>query len=266
MTNDELRTKFNPEGSDLRNLQLRMLSILDEIDRICRDHGIDYWLTGGTLIGAVRHGGFIPWDDDIDIKMTIEGYKKFLEIAPSCLPPHLVIQNHDTDKYYFFRFGKVRDLRSKITELTGVDRFYKYKGAFVDIFPCGSYSKTLYTIAWFLQINCLIRPAKYIPWKWFHTLLIGVNHVVGKIYGLFNRIEKIKHSKGVLNAYGTHDKFIDIPEDSVFPVKDILFEGKRFLGPADPDRYLRLYYGDYMRLPDLDKIETHALKIELYEQ
>ena len=221
-------------------------------------------MTGGTLIGAIRHGGFIPWDDDIDIKMTWEGYKKFLEIAPKHLPPHLVIQNHDSDKYYFFRFGKVRDTRSKIIELTRVDKFYKYRGAFVDIFPCGSYSsKTLYAIAWFLQLNCLIRPAKYFPWKWFHTLLIGVYHIVGFIYGVFSKIEKHRHSKGVLNTYGTHNKYTDIPEDSVFPVKDIIFEGKRFLGPADPDRYLRLFYGDYMQVPDLDKIETHALKIEL---
>ena len=67
---DELRQRYNPEGSLLRRHQLRMLEILKEIDRICQKHRIDYWLSSGTLLGAVRHGGFIPWDDDLDIEMV----------------------------------------------------------------------------------------------------------------------------------------------------------------------------------------------------
>ena len=63
----KLRNRFNPEGSLLRQHQLRMLDILIEIDKICQKHNINYWIDGGTLLGAVRHGGFIPWDDDIDI-------------------------------------------------------------------------------------------------------------------------------------------------------------------------------------------------------
>ena len=76
----KLRAKYNPDGSTLRRAQLRMLDILKFIDKVCRDNGLKYWLEGGTLLGAVRHGGFIPWDDDTDIAMTREDSMKLVKI------------------------------------------------------------------------------------------------------------------------------------------------------------------------------------------
>ena len=75
-------SKYNGDGTTLRKMQLRILDILVEIDRICRKHDIKYWIDFGSLLGAVRHGGFIPWDDDIDVAMPSEDYQRFLEIAP----------------------------------------------------------------------------------------------------------------------------------------------------------------------------------------
>lgn len=82
---------------NLRACQLKQLAILEEIDKICKRHKIEYWLDGGTLLGAVRHGGFIPWDDDIDIGMSLEDEKRFEEIAPKncptgsiCRPPNRI--------------------------------------------------------------------------------------------------------------------------------------------------------------------------------
>lgn len=77
---------------NLRACQLKQLAILEEIDKICKRHKIEYWLDGGTLLGAVRHGGFIPWDDDIDIGMSLEDEKRFEEIAPKELPDWLYLQ------------------------------------------------------------------------------------------------------------------------------------------------------------------------------
>ena len=76
----ELRDIFNPEGSDLRKLQLRILEILKFVDSVCKTHGIQYWLSSGTCLGAVRHGGFIPWDDDVDIEMFEKDYIRFCKI------------------------------------------------------------------------------------------------------------------------------------------------------------------------------------------
>ena len=75
-------TKYNGDGTPLRKAQLCMLNILIEIDRICRKHDIPYWLDSGTLLGAVRHGGFIPWDDDFDVWMTRENIDKLMNFIP----------------------------------------------------------------------------------------------------------------------------------------------------------------------------------------
>lgn len=83
---DELRQRFNPEGSKLRQMQLRMLDILTEVDSICKKHGISYWLSSGTLIGALRHDGFIPWDDDLDIEMMRDDYLRLMKVLPQELP------------------------------------------------------------------------------------------------------------------------------------------------------------------------------------
>ena len=100
----------------LRRCQLKQLGMLQEIDRICRKHNIGYWLDGGTLLGAVRHGGFIPWDDDIDIAMREEDLQRFVEVAPQELPDTLFLQSRETEPGYPSPVAKVRDKNSFYVE------------------------------------------------------------------------------------------------------------------------------------------------------
>lgn len=131
----ELRERYNPNGSTLRRQQLRMFEMLQYIDTVCKNHGIRYWLCSGTLLGAVRHGGFIPWDDDVDIEMLREDYRKFVKVmATEALCGKYVLQNHDTDSNYFAPYGKLRDLHSYIKEENTNDLYYKYKGCYIDVF------------------------------------------------------------------------------------------------------------------------------------
>ena len=98
MENQEsLREEYNPEGSELRRLQLRMLDMLVVVDEICRRHDIPYWIEGGTLLGAVRHEGFIPWDDDLDIALMKKDYVRLLKCLKEELPAQYRLQTHETD-------------------------------------------------------------------------------------------------------------------------------------------------------------------------
>ena len=110
----ELRKRFNPDGSLLRRQQLRMLELLEVIDVICRKHQIPYWLSSGTLIGAARHKGFIPWDDDLDIEMLRSDYLRLLKVLPQELPDNLALQTNETDPNYIFIYGKLRDKDSHL--------------------------------------------------------------------------------------------------------------------------------------------------------
>ena len=103
-TQQELRYRFNPDGSPLRFQQLRMLDILCYIDAICKENNIKYWLSSGTLIGAVRHGGFIPWDDDLDIEMLREDYLKFEKVFRE--NDDFALQTYKNDKYYIINRNK----------------------------------------------------------------------------------------------------------------------------------------------------------------
>lgn len=106
---DELRTQYNPDGSHLRNIQLVSLDILKEIDRICQKCDIKYILSSGTLLGAVRHGGFIPWDDDVDIEMLKEEFDKFLSVLPEELSKDYVLHSYANDPYFIHSFIKIRE-------------------------------------------------------------------------------------------------------------------------------------------------------------
>ena len=124
----KLRARYNPDGSSLRTYQLHMVHMLDYFDRFCSEHGIRYWLSSGTCLGAVRHGGFIPWDDDVDVEMMRDDYLKLEKVREET--DDYVLQTWRNDRYYSTSFAKLRDKHSVI-----YDSLYKYRGCFIDLFP-----------------------------------------------------------------------------------------------------------------------------------
>ena len=131
---EELRARFNPEGSLLRRQQMVMLEMAKVLDRICKKHNIPYFLYAGSLLGAIRHDGFIPWDDDFDVALLRKDYHRLLKILPNELPSNIVLQSNDTDKNYYYFYAKLRDKNSFLDE--GLyDHPFKERGIFIDIFP-----------------------------------------------------------------------------------------------------------------------------------
>ena len=260
---EDLKARFNPEGSPLRRQQMVMLEMVTEVDRICRKYGISYFLYGGTLLGAIRHNGFIPWDDDLDVGLMRKDYLKLLEVLPAELPPHMVLQTNDTDKNYFYCFAKLRDTRSFLDE-GAYDRAFKYRGIFIDLFPFDklqlplqrirlqSYAYTLYRNG--NGSESALRKIRALTWFNRHVSF-PVLRVVSRLTG------------GSTLTYDFGIPFhVVYDEQDIFPLTTHLFEGVELSVPGNSDHMLTAQFGDYMTLPaNLDQVEHHVVKLEFYD-
>lgn len=262
MNNQELRAKYNPDGSVLRQHQMRLLSMLKDIDAICKKHNLKYWLSDGTLLGAVRHGGFIPWDDDLDIQMPMADFKQFTKIARNELPSHLALQTHETDRAYVFSFAKLRDLNSCIYENNNSDRNYKYRGIYVDIFPVDHCSVILTKISNYMHWYFLCVPSHFKRNKCMMIWLEVVYVLIGMLYKLFYRIDQCFNFKYLNFIYGSLFSFVS-PIAAIYPLTTIEFEGVSFNAPHDYHILLANEYGNYMELPLESNRTVHTEKIVL---
>lgn len=254
--------KYNPEGSTLRKAQLRMLEILKVVDSICRENDIPYFLESGTLLGAVRHSGFVPWDDDIDISVMLSDYKRLRKLLIDKLPDNMVFQDDSTDPNYPMLIWKVRDTKSLFEE--EYSNKLKYKGLYIDLFPLE-------------KIPC---------WKWKVFLDYIYGHCVRALHNYSNKKDKLISSfiypfaKALVIITRLINKFIpcDIVSfqygrktyvqynlKDIFPLKDMTFEGYSFLVPHNPDALLKTCFGDYMQIPPEEKRTTHTGRIEFYD-
>ncbi len=269
MNNEELRARFNPEGSMLRRQQMRMLEILLEVDKICKKHDIKYWLSSGTLIGAMRHDGFIPWDDDLDIEMMRSDYLRLMEVLPSELPEWLALQNDETDPYYFFYYAKVRDRRSRMLEHNNYDRIWQEQGIYIDIFPMEQHP------IWLHKLTEKSVGHMYKIWRTSTDDVKAIKSVRrifdfnNKVFFPFLRTFLIPPSSFLLPRK-TITSGMGIPfhnrryAKEIFPLTTHVFEGHQLPVPHDADAHLRHLYGDYMKLPDLNKLAIHVGKLEFY--
>ncbi len=247
-----------------RAVQLKQLHILKEIDKVCQRHHIDYWLDGGTLLGAVRHGGFIPWDDDIDIAMRREDLPRFVEAARSELPENLCVQTPDTDAEVRLPIFKVRDRESFLVEY-GDDFSRNYaKGLYVDIFPMISYPSvsrsTIKRISkGYCRANAILSSQHYYSLRSFTEFFyFGAKRAWCKFLWHMACAFK-KRNEYISNTLNNNGYGIMHRQDSVFPVRRIKFEDAEFNAPANPDAYLTDLYRNYMQLPPEDKRCGHAV-------
>jgi len=260
-------SKYNGEGTTLRKAQLRMLDILVAIDEICRKNNISYWIDYGTLLGAVRHKGFIPWDDDIDICVMDEDYCKIRQALINELPEQFVFQDTITDKYAFFRYGRVRDTHSYcyypyFTKL-------KHQGLWVDIFRIdrvlSETSKQFIDYFYrrsYREIHHYGDVAYTSSIKRKRNLLIAYAiHPFAAMAVWITKRMALLSQRGLLSQYAYNYPSMWIVERNLFPLTELEFEGHKFFAPRDYDAHLKMRYGNYMLLPPEDK-RTPLLDLE----
>lgn len=266
---------FN-EDKTVAAAQKVMLEILVEIHRICVENDINYWLEAGTLLGAIRHKGFIPWDDDCDVSMPRKDYERFLQIAQEKLPETMFLQTKETDKEYPLPWAKIRKNGTLLIETgeTGEEKYHH--GIFVDIFPYDYYESA--EVIKKLQWERETKDAKNrYPKGSFKRMALGFYANV--ILGLFMRkIKKqrkylIEHRKELNSrdfryfSYSADAGYIyPTTQDEILPVKLVenVFEGHAFCIPCKYKKLLEVTYGTtYMELPPVNQRKTHAKRIEI---
>ena len=257
-------------NNKLRQCQLRQLDIAKEVKRICKKYNIQYFLNAGTLLGAVRHNGFIPWDDDLDIGMLRNDYEKFINIAQKELAEKYFLQTWDSDPYYAMPFAKIRINGTKYIEHNSCN-VKIHNGIYIDIFPYDN-----------IPNNAVKKNMqKYKTMFWWHLLLnkSGYDYVAKKqhikycicailkvISGLFSykRIHKSfyknmtkydqEHTEEVV-TFGGASSFEKetIKCEWINKTEEKSFEDTKFMIPIKWDEYLTHFYGDYMTPPPEDK-------------
>lgn len=263
----------NRISANLREAQLRMLDILVEVDRICEKHDIKYFLSDGTCLGAVRHKGFIPWDDDIDIGMLREDYNKFLKVAINELGSNYFMQNTKTDKFYdlYHIPLKIRDNNSYFIE--EYNKKY-HQGIYIDVFPFDNIPKSKFKYKLQKKISKILV-VSYVKTKdridfsnkkelLKHPIYSLIRAILSyeKITRILNKLKKWNDKDGEYVTYGIETIWDTVyKKEWIFPLKKIEFEGKAFWAPNNHHEILKSAYGDYMSLPKEEDRVWHSKEI-----
>jgi lipopolysaccharide cholinephosphotransferase len=245
---------------ELRRLQMVLLEMLLEVDRVCRKNGISYCLFMGTMLGAVRHGGFIPWDDDLDVAMMRPEYEKFREACKRDLDQsRFFYQDHLTDPHYRWGYARIRRMDSEFVRL-GQEHMKMRTGIFLDIFPLDSAPdlaplRALHCFYCFILRKLLYaevghKSSRTTAFRAWYTFLNIVPHnwVLRRIEKLSMKREKTKLVRVLA---------FPVPKGRTFgylrrwfeDLEDIKFENYMFSSIKDYDGFLKFNYGDYMQLP-----------------
>jgi len=260
------------ENQSVKQVQEKILEVMLYIDTLCRKNNITYCIMGGTALGAVRHKGFIPWDDDLDIFMTPSEYQRFKTVFEKDKSEHFIIQEWSTVEGYL-EYAKVRMNNTTFIEENFKDRIDMHHGIYVDIMILHKapnkklVQKLVYYQSKFVTLYALsqrnwkpktkvqeivLKSLKFLPCKsmakWSYKNIYRYDNLEND-YCWCYFITPAKFKSGIFDA-----EFFD-------SVKEIDFEGHKLLAPEKIQEYLKYRYGDFMKLPSKEqqRAAVHAM-------
>lgn len=259
--------------TDIKEMQEIALGLLLYLDEICREHGLKYFVSDGTLLGTIRHQGFIPWDDDVDVWLPREDYEKLEKIVNSDAGHPYRVLNHKNMKGYYLAYGKLVHTGTSLVEhfAAAVDT-----GVFIDLFPYdGLPEKGTAVYDRHMDKLVFLDTQRVSAFRNYHDYLKGGKGGIRKMckwairrcYGgkrILDTIEKeckkypIEGSPYVACMCGGYRKTDVVPREAVASVIRLPFEGHMVNVPVGYETYLRTMYGDYMKLPpENERVPKH---------
>jgi lipopolysaccharide cholinephosphotransferase len=268
---------INLSKEERRRIQLLELEILQEVDRICKKNKIHYTMGYGSLIGTIRHNGFIPWDDDIDICFLRKDYIKFKEICKIELSSRFFYQSNDTDPEYFFLWDKIR-LNGTVFRESYLSSYNIHHGIYLDIFPID-----------YIPDNKIKQYFQYLCFQFFKSALMSKYLILHSRNGCKKYIAAIlrfffyfiplstlyRNANKIATWYDNNPQKRIMNIQTPYRLKEILdksvyeeysehkFENLNVEIVKQYDIFLRKIYGDYMQLPPLENRNTRHHLIEL---
>ena len=270
--------------TNIEKLHAVNIEIMKKIVDICDANGLLYYALGGTMLGAIRHKGFIPWDDDIDLGMPRKDYELFLQIAPELLGKSFKVTNYKTDSDYHYYITRVQDINTKVVETR-----YEHEGIFshvsVDIFPIdGSPNNRVLRRIFYFRIlshrammslhykngidpdrkrgvleKILLAFMKMLPTdKMFNAY--NQKNIIDRILKRYDMWKSVV-SGNIMGAYRTVEM---VPTEWYGKDTFYQFEDMQIRGLREFDKYLSHLYGDYMRIPSENERKIHYKIIEIH--
>ena len=268
---------------NIEKLHLVDLEIVKEVISICNQHNLLYYALGGTMLGAIRHKGFIPWDDDVDLGMPREDYETFLKIAPTSLNNKFKIVNYRTDSDYHYYITRILDSTTKVVE-TRYEHEGNYTNASIDIFPLdGSPNNPLMRKIYYFRVLSH-RAMMALHYKdgidqerkrgGLEKMILWVTKLIptDKLFNAYRQKEiidsllrkhdmwKSKISGNIMGAYRTVEM---VPSEWYGKDSFYQFEDIKIRGLKEYKKYLNHLYGDYMKVPPEDSRKVHFKILEI---
>ncbi len=266
------------KGEEFRRMQLLQLDMLREFDRVCRENDIRYSIFCGTLLGAVRHKGYIPWDDDADIAMLREDFEKFRKVAHLLDEKICYFQDHVNDPEYRWGYAKIRRTGTKFIR-AGQEHLKCKTGVFIDIFPLDDVPKSvlgqmfndfycfcLRKVLW-SEVGKVTETNKFRKFLYKQLSKIKPSTVYKRFDKMTNKSRNDSPNRvrcffftatGKMYRKNSLKTRYSMPKKWFLELAEYDFENTKVFGTKDYDENLKFIYGDYMKLPDEKDREPHS--------